>query len=167
MKKHCLHIFIITLAIGCLSLPSISFSEEEIQLEVDAYAICETVSNFEPVGSSVNFPASVGKLCCFTTIVGAQEPTTITHVWYFGMTERAKVDLNVKGIRWRTHSSKIIQANEVGSWRVEIMDSEGTVLKVIQFITTSELEAVSDKIQATEPAVEEGTEESTKPTSSE
>ncbi len=160
MKKQFLHIFTISLAIVFLTLPTISSAQEATQLDVEASAICKSVDNLEPVGAAESFPVSVGELCCFTRIIGAHEPTTVTHVWYFGMTERAKVELVVKGSRWRTHSSKKIQAHEVGSWRVEIMDTEGTVLKVIQFLTTS-----GQEIAAAQPAetVEESVEKSETP----
>ncbi len=156
MKKQLLHIFTISLAIVFLTLPVISSAQEATQLDVDVFAICESVENLEPVGASESFPVSVGELSCFTRIIGAHEPTTVTHVWYFGMTERAKVELVVKGSRWRTHSSKKIQAHEVGSWRVEIMDTEGTVLKVIQFLTTSGQEiAATQQAEPVEESVED------------
>lgn len=161
MKKLFFHIFTISMAIVFLILPAISSAQEATQLDVDVSAICESVNSLEPIGASVSFPVSVGELSCFTRIIGAHEPTTVTHVWYFGMTERARVELVVKGSRWRTYSSKKIQPNEVGSWRVEVMDTEGTVLKVIQFITTSGQETV-----ATQPAepVEESVAESVEET---
>ncbi len=160
MKKLFFHIFTISLTIVFLNLPIVSSAQEAIQLDVNVSTICESVNNLEPVGSGVSFPVSIGELVCFTRIIGAHEPTTVTHVWYFGMTERAKVELVVKGSKWRTHSSKKIQPHEVGSWRVEVVDTEGTVLKVIQFLTTSGQEAV-----ATQPAepVEETVEETETP----
>jgi len=122
MKKLFLHIFTISLAMVFLTLPAISSAQEATQLDVDQFAICESINNLEPVGVSESFPVSVEKLSCFTRIIGAHEPTTVTHVWYFGMTERARVELIVKGSRWRTYSSKMIQAHEVGSWRVEVFE---------------------------------------------
>ncbi len=163
MKKQFLHIFTISLAIVFLTLPAISSAQEATQLDVDQSAICESVENLEPIGASESFPVSIGELSCFTRIIGANEPTTVTHVWYFGMTERARVELVVKGSRWRTRSSKKIQSHEVGSWRVEVVDTEGTVLKVIQFLTTSgeetaeaqTAEPVKESVEATETPTEE------------
>jgi hypothetical protein len=88
------------------------------------------------VDAGVSFSASIGALYCFTKITGAQTPTTITHVWYFGATERARVDLDISSDTWRTWSSKIIQTHEVGSWRVDVLDPAGTVLKELQFEIT-------------------------------
>jgi len=155
MKKSLSRLFAVTLATVCFTLPAGSSAQEAIQLEVDVSAVCEDVVNLEPTGTRVSFPATLGRLCCFTRILGANEPTTITHVWYYGMDERARVELIIKGNPWRTYSSKIIQAHEVGSWRVEVLDPEGTVLKVMQFITTSGHEA--PETQTEEPAMEIGT----------
>ena len=155
MKKSISWLFAVTLTIAFFTLPAGSSAQEAIQLEVDVSAVCEDVVDLEPTGTSVSFPVTVGRLCCFTRILGANEPTTITHVWYYGMEERARVELIIKGSPWRTYSSKIIQAHEVGSWRVEILDPEGTVLKVMQFITTSGQE--TPEAQKTEPVTEPGT----------
>ena len=152
MKKLFLRVFAVSLAILFFTLPTASPAQEATQLDADVAVICESVENLEPVGAGESFPVSVGKLSCFTTILGAHEPTTVTHVWYFDTTERARVDLVIKGPRWRTYSSKKIQAHEVGSWRVEVVDTEGTVLKVVQFLTTSEQEA--EEVQADEPIQE-------------
>lgn len=147
MKNLFLSILTVSLAIVFFTLPTVSSAQQATQLDVDVAVICENVANLEPIGAAESFPVSVGELKCFTRIIGAHEPTTVTHVWYFGMTERGRVDLVIKGSRWRTYSSKKIQAHEVGSWRVEVIDTEGTVLKVIQFITTSGQEAAEAKEQ--------------------
>ena len=152
MKKLLSRLFTVTLAAICFTLPAVSSAQEAIQLEVDVSAICEDVVNLEPVNTSVSFPVTIGRICCFTRILGANEPTTITHVWYYGMDERSRVDLIIKGNRWRTYSSKIIQAHEMGSWRVEVLDPGGTVLKVMQFITTSGQE--TPEAQTAEPVPE-------------
>ena len=152
MKKLFFRIFTVPLAIVFFTLPTVSSAQEATQLDVDVAIICEDVKNLEPIGAAESFPVSIGELNCFTRIIGAHEPTTVTHVWYFGMSERARIDLVIKGSQWRTYSSKKIQAHEVGSWRVEVIDTEGTVLKVVQFLTTSGQEAVDAR--AEEPAPE-------------
>ena len=117
-------------------LPGVNQAQEAASLDVAVAAICQDVVDREPVDAGVSFAASVGTLYCFTKITGAQEATQITHVWYFGAEERARVDLDVNSATWRTWSSKIIQTHEVGSWRVDVLDSAGTVLKELQFEIT-------------------------------
>ena len=119
-----------------LCLPSAMEAQETSSLEVAVAAICRDVVDREPIDAGISFAASVGRLYCFTKISGAQSPTQIAHVWYHGSDERARIDLDVRSDSWRTWSSKIIQAHEVGSWRVDVIDSAGTVLKELQFEIT-------------------------------
>ena len=119
-----------------LWLPPATLAQDAPSLEVAVAAISQDVVDREPVDAGVSFSASIGALYCFTKITGAQTPTTITHVWYFGATERARVDLDISSATWRTWSSKIIQTHEVGSWRVDVLDAAGTVIKELQFEIT-------------------------------
>jgi hypothetical protein len=137
MKQY---LFPITLALVLvtifLCLPAAIQAQESASLEVAVAAICQDVIDREPVDADISFPVSVGTLYCFTKITGAQSATSVTHVWYFGATERARVELAVSGVTWRTYSTKVIQAHEIGSWRVDVLDSAGTVLKELQFEIT-------------------------------
>ena len=126
----------IVLIVTFLGLPVAAISQDAPSLEVAVAAICQDVVDREPVDAGVIFSASVGTLYCFTKITGAQEPTKVTHIWYFGATERAKVELDITSSSWRTWSSKIIQAQEIGSWRVDILNEAGTVLKELHFEIT-------------------------------
>lgn len=111
-------------------------TQELPELEVSVAAVCKDVIDLEPVDAGTSFSATVGKLYCFTRITGAESPTQITHVWYFDGSERARVDLAVNSINWRTYSSKIIQEHEQGAWRVDVLDAEGNVLKTLEFQVT-------------------------------
>jgi hypothetical protein len=57
----------------------------------------------------------------------------VTHVWYFGETERARVGLDVRSGSWRTFSSKIVQPYEIGDWHVDVLGEDGQLLMVIPF----------------------------------
>lgn len=110
--------------------------QEAPELTVSVATICRDVVDREPMDSGNSFTADVGKLYCFTKIMGAESPTHVTHVWYFDGTERARVDLAVNGASWRTFSSKIIQPHELGAWRVDVLDADGNVLKSLDFEVT-------------------------------
>ena len=129
---------VLLLTATLLCLPIATSAQETSTLEVAVAAISQDVVDREPVDAGISFTASVGTLYCFTKISGAESTTNVTHVWYFGSTERGRVDLNVNPSPegWRTWSSKIIQTHEVGSWRVDVLDSAGTVLKELQFEIT-------------------------------
>jgi hypothetical protein len=122
-------IIITVIPLWCKSIPAQDLSD----LAVEYGAVCEDVVNREVVAASTSFPSSIEKLYCFTKITGATEPTNITHVWYYGETERARVVLAVKSSIWRTYSSKLIQPGEVGMWRVDVIDSGGRVLETYRF----------------------------------
>ncbi len=107
-----------------------------VTLEVATSAICENVVNREVVNEGSTFSASVGKLYCFSKIANVDSLTEVVHAWYYGNTERARVTLNVNPPAWRTYSSKIIQAHETGSWRVEILDASGNLLETVHFEVT-------------------------------
>jgi hypothetical protein len=111
-------------------------AQEAPELKVSVATVCRDVVDREPVDSGNSFTVSVGKLYCFTKIEGAESPTQVTHVWSFDGTERARVDLAVNAASWRTFSSKIIQAHELGAWRVDVVDAEGNVLKTLDFEVT-------------------------------
>lgn len=136
MKKLLLPLTILVLATLCLGLWATCHAQETAQLQVTAAAICKNVVDREPVDPGLSFVVAVGQLYCFTKITGAQDPTQVTHVWYFDGTERARVDLAVNSASWRTCSSKIIQSHEKGAWRVDVLDSEGNVLKTLEFEVT-------------------------------
>jgi type II secretory pathway predicted ATPase ExeA len=105
-------------------------------LTVQEGAICRDVYSRRPVASGTNFKASVGKLYCFTKVVGAQTISEITHVWYFGNSQVAGVKLPVKSFSWRTYSSKTIRAQDIGDWHVDVLDPRGNVLWSVEFKIT-------------------------------
>lgn len=108
-------------------------AQELSDLTVEYGAVCEDVVNHEAVAMSTSFPASIGRLYCLTKITGAKEQTRIAHIWYYGETERARVELEVKSSSWRTYSSKLIQPHETGQWHVDIADKEGRILETYRF----------------------------------
>lgn len=102
-------------------------------LSVGEAVVCEGVEDRAPVSAGTSFPITVVRLYLFTKIVGAQTPTEVTHVWYFGDTERARVNLSIRGMNWRTYSSKKLQEHEIGAWRVEVLGPTGEILKTVHF----------------------------------
>ena len=111
-------------------------AQQSDQLDVAAAAICEKVEEREAVNVGTQFTNSTPRLYCFTKIVGAQSPTEVVHVWSYGDVERARVSLAVNSSNWRTYSSKAIQAHEIGSWRVDVLDTSGNLLETVNFEVT-------------------------------
>ena len=105
-------------------------------LSVQEGAICREIYRRRPLVSGTSFNASVGKLYCFTKIVGAQGPSEITHAWYFGNSQVARINLPVKSGNWRTYSSKAIRPQDIGDWHVDVLGPKGAVLWSVQFKIT-------------------------------
>lgn len=109
-------------------------------LTVDEQTICTAVEERVPVGADSSFASDVGKLYCYTKISGAEDTTSVSHVWYLGDEEKAKVELSVKGKSWRTWSSKNIDSSWVGDWKVEVVSANGDVLSIKSFVITAPAE---------------------------
>ena len=103
------------------------------ELKVEDAAICKAVVDRAPQEPGTTFAADVGKLYCFTKIVGGAEGTMIKHVWSFGDKEVGSMDLKVGAEAWRTWSSKTIDPSQKGAWKVEVKDAEGKVLSTLNF----------------------------------
>jgi hypothetical protein len=135
MQKVCSFLPVILL-ITILAFPAAGLAQSAGQLQVANAAVCRDVVNREPVDAGTTFPLSVGKLSCFTKVTGAEGSTKITHVWYLGDKDRFRIDLPVNGPTWRTFSTKAMRPGDAGSWRVDILDSAGAVLKSVPFEVT-------------------------------
>lgn len=138
MKTWNLAVVIATVAALFVGLSVSTSLGKTDSLQVSEIAICKDVVDLKCVEPGYDFSPNVGKLFCFTRIKGAQEPTKVTHVWYFGATERARVELEVNSPNWRTYSSKIIQAHEVGIWTVVVLGPGGHVLENVHFEISKE-----------------------------
>ena len=130
-----------TLFAICLSLTPLAIAQQAPNLEITTAAICRAVVDHEPADPGTGFEPTVGKLWCFTHVMGAQGATVIYHIWSFAQHEKAVVELRVNGPSWRTYSSKIIQPHEIGDWRVDVLGPEGDMLKVLHFEITPQVEA--------------------------
>ncbi len=114
-------------------LISNAVAQETGSEKVEFAAVCENIVDREPADTGTSFSVTLEKLFFFTKITGAENPVEITHVWYFGDSERARVTLPVKANTWRTYSSKILQAHEIGAWHVDVIGPAGEVLETVEF----------------------------------
>lgn len=107
----------------------------ESNLKITELAVTTKIVRNKPIDSVHRISsASVKALYCFTRITASEDTdTTIKHVWYRGDEKAGEYELPVKGERWRTYSKKEIQRGWAGDWRVEILDSDGNLLKTVKF----------------------------------
>ena len=133
MKRFRIGFFTALCVIFCIFLLQNGLAQNAAALEVTDAAICTGVENRACVDPKEEFSSGVDRLYCFTRITGAKDDTEVTHVWYYGDIERARITLAVLSPSYRTYSSKKIQSHEIGKWRVEVLGPDDTVLKTIPF----------------------------------
>jgi hypothetical protein len=83
------------------------------------------VTDREPDDHLEELAMGTSKVFFYTEVIGAKDEQ-VTHVWYNGGKEVARVPFDVKGDRWRTWSSKNIDGS--GQWTVKVVDNAGCVL---------------------------------------
>jgi len=146
-------IFLLILLLSLISAKPVATQEEQLaeeQVEVEETKLTvETrlgtgVEERELIGEASSFPLSVGKVYCWTCVKGADEPTEITHVWYYGVEKMAEVVLPVKYPRHRTWSCKTILPEWKGQWSVEILDEAGNKLDSIAWEITEIIEETTE-----------------------
>ena len=133
MKKFRISFIAVLCMLFSISLAENGLSQDDSSLEVMDAAICLNVENRACVDVKEEFSTTNETLYCFIRVTGAKEDIEVTHVWYYGDVERARVSLSVRSSNWRTYSSKRIQAHETGKWRVEVLGPGDTLLKTIPF----------------------------------
>ncbi|WP_303723030.1 DUF2914 domain-containing protein [Malonomonas rubra] len=103
------------------------------EVHVADAVITTGIENQMPVDKVEVYPADYGKLFCFTRIVGADQDTSVTHVWYYQDNELARVNLPIGSADWRTYSSKRFLPQWAGQWKVVVFSEDGRELKTISF----------------------------------
>jgi hypothetical protein len=119
-------LLVAALVCACLAVGVVVYAETTATA-----VICTEVTDRAPVGAAEKFPATVGRLMCFSEVKGATGK--VVHVWLHGDKEMASVELNIGGDRWRTWSSKNIMPDWKGAWKVEVRDEAGAVLATAAF----------------------------------
>ena len=115
-----------------IAVVGVSFAQAADLKVVDG-TITSAIENQMPADKIESYRADFGKLFCFTRIVGAQEDTVVTHVWYFQDNELARVTLPVRSSDWRTYSSKRFLPQWAGEWSVVVLDGEQNEIATIPF----------------------------------
>ncbi len=121
------------LLLSLLLLMFVRTVEAETTLSVEEASIATSVESLMPAGVADKFPPSVGKVYCYSKIVGGGEGSSIKHIWHRGDEKVAEVPLSIKSPSFRTYSSKNILPEWTGKWKVEIAADDGTVLKTLEF----------------------------------
>ena len=96
--------------------------------------ICKNIKNRNPVGIGEIFPSSVDSLYCFTKIQNLGKKMEVRHVWYYENQIMTQVRYNVKKSKvYRSWTKKTISSFQIGNWRVEVQDRNGTIIGTKRF----------------------------------
>ena len=136
MKRRCIIAPVVFLALflcGGTVFSQEQEKSEEDSLKVQKFAFCKEVKDREPVGVNKEFSLDDERVYLWTSIYGAEEPTTIKHVWYHENKKMLEVPLKIRYKRTRTWSYKTIYPGYAGKWHVEIVDEKEKVLKKVSF----------------------------------
>ncbi|MEL0657828.1 DUF2914 domain-containing protein [Psychromonas arctica] len=102
--------------------------------DVERFTLSQNVINNEPVGTinDIVFDNNIATIYAFSQVDDSKN-TTLYYQWSLNDEHIAKVRIGVIGNRWRSHSSKFIQSNIHGQWKVELQNQNGDVLAISQF----------------------------------
>ena len=98
--------------------------------------MCEDIQELIPQNPTTVFSIERRKAICFTSFDPVPKKTVIYHQWFHRDQTSAKIKLTLKPPRWSTYSSIQFRAEDIGPWRVEIIDSQGNILDAIRFSIT-------------------------------
>tara|TARA_S200000501_G_scaffold375436_1_gene427483 strand:+ start:1150 stop:1872 length:723 start_codon:yes stop_codon:yes gene_type:complete len=115
--------------------------EKNISLTVKDIKICKSIYKRTPVGSDVVFTNNVDSLYCYTRIQNPGPKREVKHIWYYDDQMMTQVIYNVKKSNiYRSWTKKTILPSQIGNWRVDIQDNNGTVIGSKKF----EIKNISD-----------------------
>ena len=113
-----------------------SLVENPARLTLVKAIMCEGIEDLEPFDETIVFSVALGKAICFTAFDPVPEKTVIYHHWFKRDQPEKKVKLTLKPPKWSSFSQAGIRNVDVGPWRVEIVDADGKILKVLRFSMT-------------------------------
>jgi hypothetical protein len=123
------------------------------------------VQDHEPVDQITTLTSASDKVYFFTELVDLQGQKAM-HRWEYNGEVVVEVPFNVGASRWRVWSSKNLQPEWTGSWKVSVINGAGDVIAVqsLQYEAAAEQPAMTDTEEpATGVADDMTTDESTAP----
>ena len=115
---------------------SLAVSQENGKLTLDEALMCEEIKDSAPVNKTVVFSIALRKAVCFTSFSAVPDNVVIYHNWYTRDKMVARVRLRLKAPRWSTFSSIPLKETDKGPWRVEVLDPDQKLLRILRFSVT-------------------------------
>ncbi|MDO8445051.1 MAG: DUF2914 domain-containing protein [Deltaproteobacteria bacterium] len=113
-------------------LSAVSFSSAG-EPTVEVATVATSVENLIPVGVSEKFSSSVGRLYCYSKILGGAGQN-IKHLWYINGKKLGEATLSIKAGSYRTYSLVTILPGTKGIGRIDITTGDGKLLKSVEFL---------------------------------
>ena len=108
------------------------------KLKLNEIMICRDIYKRNPVKPGINFINTVDTLFCYTKISNSGLKQQVRHVWFYNNKEITTVKYNIKpSFNYRSWSRKKIMKNQIGEWRVDVVDSNNELLGSINFNVNS------------------------------
>ena len=113
-------------------------SDNSNSLKLKEIMICRGVYKRNPIKPGFKFTNNVDSLFCYTKISNSGSKQEIKHVWYYKDKLITSVVYNIKtSYNYRSWSKKNISSNQIGLWRVDIIDSKDQILGSREFEISS------------------------------
>ncbi len=111
--------------------------EKPPQLTLVKAVMCEDIKDLEPVNEAIVFSAAaLGSVTCFTAFDPVPEKTVVHHNWFKRDEPVKEFKLTLKPPKWACFSKVSIRNMDVGPWKVEIVDDEGRIFRILRFSVT-------------------------------
>ncbi len=106
------------------------------QITLVQAVMCEEIQGNTPRNPTSVFSIERRKAICFTSFDPVRKKTVIYHRWLHRDRPSAKIRLTLRPPRWSAYSSIQFRVEDIGPWRVEIIDARGNVLGIVRFSIT-------------------------------
>lgn len=107
--------------------------QPDAKMKMVQAVMCESIDNFKPVNPGVVFSISSGEIFCFSEFDPVFEKTHVLHQWYKKDKLIFTMRLTLSPPKWASFSRIQIRDADKGPWRVEIHDTDGTILQTLRF----------------------------------
>jgi hypothetical protein len=111
-------------------------SQESEVLTLGKAVMCEEIKDRKPINETIIFSIASRRAICFTSFSKVPEKVVIFHNWYKYDKLIARVRLRLKPPQWASFSSIPLKEKDKGPWRVEVIDPQGKMLRVLRFSVT-------------------------------
>lgn len=107
-----------------------------LEIQIEKIISCSSVNNRQYNNPKIKFSLAQGDTPrIWMNVISQNPPSTLTHVYYRNGKKYFKIPLAIHYPRTRTWSSVTLRSeDDIGKWRVEVIDKSGVKLAQIEFI---------------------------------